>query len=102
MFDQIGKLKELKSKMDEVKARLEAITVIGEAGNGDVRVMCNGNRRIKNIHVNNTLFKTGDSEQIEELIVTATNRSLEQADRVNEAEMQAAAMGMMGSFPGLK
>ncbi len=102
MFDQLGKMKELQGKMEEVKNRLETITLIGESGNGEVRVMCNGNRRVKNIHINHTLFKTADSEQIEELIVVATNRALEQADRVNEAEMQSAAMGMLGGFPGLK
>jgi DNA-binding YbaB/EbfC family protein len=102
MFDQLGKMKELQSKMEEVKNRLESIILIGEAGNGEIKVMCNGNKKIKNVEINNTLFKTADKEQVEELVVVATNRALEQADKVNEAEMQSAAMGMLGGFSGLK
>jgi DNA-binding YbaB/EbfC family protein len=101
MFDQLGKMKELQERMEEVKARLETVTLIGEAGSGEVRVMCNANRRIKNIFINNKLLKTADQEQIEELVVVATNRALEQADRVNESEMRSAAFGMLGNIPGL-
>ena len=101
MFDQLGKMKELQERMEEVKARLETVTLVGEAGNGEVRVMCNGNRRIKNVYINHSLLKTADQEQIEELVVVASNRALEQADRVNESEMRSAAFGMLGNLPGL-
>lgn len=101
MFDQLGKMRELQERMEEVKSRLETMTLVGEAGSGEVRVMCNGNRRIKNLYINHQLLKTADQEQIEELVVVAANRALEQADRVNEAEMQSAAFGLLGNIPGL-
>jgi DNA-binding protein YbaB len=40
----------------------------------------------------------GDKEMIEELVLIATNRALAEAEKVNEREMQSAAMGII---PGL-
>ncbi|MCC6683941.1 MAG: YbaB/EbfC family nucleoid-associated protein, partial [Bacteroidia bacterium] len=43
-----------------------------------------------------------DREQIEDLIVVAVNRAMEQADNVSQAEMQAIAKDMLpGGLGGL-
>jgi DNA-binding protein YbaB len=39
-----------------------------------------------------------DKEELEDLIIIATNNALDQAEKVYEAEMQGAAMGLM---PGM-
>ena len=96
----MGKLQEMKQKVEEAKKRLDTITVEGEAGNGAVKVKINGNRKIENIEIGEEALK-GDKEEIEDLILTAANRAIEQADKVNEAELQGAAKGMLPGMPGL-
>jgi DNA-binding protein YbaB len=53
---------------------------------------------LNSIEISPTFFKNASKEQIEALIVTAANRALEQAERVEKSEMSHAAMGML---PGL-
>ena len=92
------KLQAMQGRMEEIKNRLETIVVRGEAENGKIIVQINGNRKVKDIQLDPELL-TGDKEQLEELLPVAVNRAIEQADNVNNSEMQSAAMGMM---PGMK
>lgn len=90
----MGKLQEMKQQMENIKNKLETTLVKGEAQG--VIVTANGNRKVLSISVPNEIL--GDKEILEELIVLATNRALAEAERINEKEMQSAAMGLM---PGL-
>mgnify|MGYP000170952158 FL=1 len=91
-------MEKMQGQMEETKAKLNNISVTGEAENGNVKVIANGNRMLNSIEINPDFYSTASKEQIEELILTAANRALEQAERVEKSEMSHAAMGMM---PGL-
>ena len=104
MFDKflgknlIGKMGEMQKQMEEMKQKLENISVIGEAENGKVKVVSNGNRMIRSITIDED-FKTSSSTSIlQDAIILASNRALEQAERVEKSEMSHAAMGIL---PGL-
>ena len=45
----MGKMGEMQKQMEEIKQKLNNISVIGEAEGGKVRVIANGNRMINNI-----------------------------------------------------
>ncbi|MFZ4612878.1 MAG: YbaB/EbfC family nucleoid-associated protein [Bacteroidia bacterium] len=90
----MGKLQEMKQQMENIKNKLETIHVSGESQG--VVVRANGNRKVLSISVPAEIV--GDKEMIEELVLIATNRALAEAEKVNEREMQSAAMGIM---PGL-
>lgn len=94
----MGNLGPMKEAMDKAKNKLDTITVKGEAEGGMVSVYVNGNRKITEIHINQKLMDDGDKEAIEELVLTATNKALKQAESVNEMEMASAARGLM---PGM-
>ena len=70
----------------------------GEAENGNIKVIANGNRMLDSIEINSAFYAAASKEEIAEFILTAANRALEQAERVEKSEMSHAAMGMM---PGL-
>jgi len=88
------KLQAMQGQMEVIKARLDTLTVQGEAENGKVVVLITGNRKIKDIKIDPSLLE-GDKEELQELLIIATNRAIEQADNLNNTEMQGAAMGMM-------
>lgn len=96
----MGKLQDMKQQMDEIKARLDTITVEGEAGNGAVKITVTGNRKIKGVKISDTLANA-DREELEDLLIIALNKAIENADKVNESEMQGAAMGVMPMMKGL-
>ncbi len=95
----MAKLQEMQQKADEAKQRLENITVEGKAMEGQIVVTCNGNRKIINVQLDEKLMN--DKEQLEDMIILATNRALEKANNVNETEMKSAAQGIMPNIPGL-
>lgn len=87
------KLQQMQQQTEEIKQRLDHITVSGEAENGKIKVDITGNRKVKNIHIDESLL--ADKEELEELMLIAVNRAIEQADHVNETEMRSAAMNFM-------
>lgn len=91
-------MEKMQGQMEEVKSKLNNISVMGEAENGNIKVSANGNRLLNSITITDDFYKTATKEEIEDLILTAANRALEQAERVEKSEMSHAAMGML---PGL-
>ncbi len=78
--------------------KLENISVIGEAENGKVKVVANGNRLINNIIIDDEYKNVVSATSLQETITIAANRALEQAERIEKSEMSHAAMGIL---PGL-
>jgi len=95
MFD---KLFEAQQKADEVKKRLDGITVIGTAENGKIKVTANGNKSVQTIQIDEEFYKEADREELEELLVVAVNKALEQAENLNQAEMAAMTKNMFGDL----
>ncbi|MGV3509773.1 MAG: YbaB/EbfC family nucleoid-associated protein [Sphingobacteriaceae bacterium] len=98
MFD---KLLQVQQKAEEVKKRLENISLTGEAEGGKIKVTANGNKLITAIEIDQTLFSSADKEELEELLIVATNKALEQAENAHQSEMQAMSQDMLGGLGGL-
>jgi len=98
MFD---KLFQAQQKAQEIKSRLDNISVVGEADGGRVRVIASANKEIKEVTINEELYEENDKEQLEELLIVALNKALTQADQVSQAEMQAATQDMFGGLGNL-
>lgn len=94
----MGKMGEMQKQMEEIKQKLNNISVIGEAEGGKVRVIANGNRMINNILIEEDFKNKVTTSELQEAILVASNRALEQAERVEKSEMSHAAMGIL---PGL-
>ncbi len=56
------------------------------------------NKKVKNISISEELIAQGDKEYIEDLVLTAMNRAMENAQNVAETEGRNAMFG--GMFPG--
>lgn len=98
MFDLMGKMGELKKNMDAAKDRLNTIQVVGYAGDREVEVRMNGNRKLISIEIADHLLFPEKKLEVQELIEVAMNRALEDAEKVFEAEMKSAGKGMIPGF----
>lgn len=98
MFD---KLLQVQQKAEEIKKRLENVIVTGESEGGKIRVSTNGNKVITSIEIDETLISSADKEELEELLVVATNKALEQAENVHQSEMQVMSQDMLGGLGNL-
>jgi DNA-binding protein YbaB len=98
MFD---KLMEAQQKAGEVKKRLDAISVTGSAEGGKITVSANANKVIQSITIDDDFFKQADKEELEELLIVAINKTLEQAYNVSQSEMAAMTQQMFGGLGNL-
>jgi len=98
MFD---KLLQAQQMAEEIKKRLDNISVSAEVEGGKIRITSTANKKITGISIDPELLGSADQEELEDLLVTAINKVLEQAENVNKTEMQAATRNMMGGLGGL-
>lgn len=98
MFD---KILEAQQKAGEAKQRLDAITVTGTAEGGKITVTANGNKVLQSVTIDEEFFKGADKEELEELLLVAINKALEQAENVNQTEMAAMTKDMFGGLGAL-
>jgi len=95
MFD---KLMEAQQKAGEVKKRLDNITVSGSVEGGKITVTANANKLVQSVSIDAEFLKNADKEELEELLVTAINKAMAQADNVSQSEMAAITQSMLGGF----
>ncbi len=91
----------LKLAQEDSKNRMEQILVDGQADNGNVKVVANANKVIKQIYISEELFNLGDKEAIEELTLVAVNKALEKAEAIYNEEMKGMAKDVMPTIPGI-
>jgi len=98
MMKQIQKVQE---KMAEIQDALEAKTVSAEAGGGMVKVVANGKQRLVSISIDREVVNPEDIEMLEDLVLAASNKALEDASHMAQEEMSRATSGMLPNIPGL-
>ncbi len=98
MFDKIF---EAQQKAGEMKKRLDDITVTGTVEGGKITVTANANKVVQSIVISDEFMKEADKDELEELLVTAVNKAMEQADNINQSEMAAMTKNMFGDLGGM-
>ena len=66
-----------------------------------IRVTSTANKAITAIEIDEKFYEQADREELEELLLTAVNKALAQADQVSASEMQAATKDMLGGLGGM-
>ncbi|MEW6510774.1 MAG: YbaB/EbfC family nucleoid-associated protein [Bacteroidota bacterium] len=98
MMQQIQKMQE---KMARVQEELESKTVTAEAGGGMVRVTVNGKQRVVSLTIDKEVVNPNDVEMLEDLVLAAVNKGLEDAATMAQAEMAKVTSGLLPNIPGL-
>jgi len=96
--DLLGKFQEAQQKMLEGKQKLAEVVIDGDAGEGAVKVSVTGNGQVKTISINDQLLSAERKEELEDLLIIALNRALENAEKMREEEMKGLAGGMLGGM----
>ena len=93
MFDDL--LGNLQKQQEQMQQKLAAIVVDAESGDGAVTVRASADMRIDNIKIDPAKLDLNDREQVEDLLVVAVNRALEEARKAAAAETGKLFEGMM-------
>lgn len=96
----MDKIRNMQTEMEDTKRRLKEIRVSAESGGGMVKVTMSCDTRLKSLELDENLLKSNDKDMLEDLIVAATNKAIEEVEKTVEQEM-GKLKGGMPDIPGL-
>lgn len=102
-MQNFGKLmkqaQEMQSKMAQVQEELAAMEFDAASGGGMVTVKMNGAQEVLAVTIDDEVFKEGDREMLEDLIVAAIAEVRHKALEASKERMASVTGGM--NIPGL-
>lgn len=101
MMKMMGKVKEMQARLKEAQDNLEKITVTGEAGAGMVKATANGKKKLLSIDIESTLLSSPDKVLLQDLVVAAVNKAMDEADIKSKDELRKSTEGILPGIPGL-
>ena len=104
MADFLGMMKQaaqLKTKMEEMQAELDQITVDGAAGGGMVTVTLTAKGDMKGVRIDPSLIKPDEKEIVEDLLVAAHADARRKGEALLAEKMQSLTGGLPIP-PGMK
>lgn len=95
-----GLMNQMKQMMESSKAKLAEIEIAEERDG--IRVVCNGNRVIRDISIDEKWLESGHAEALEDMLLAVVNEAMQKADEASSAAMKDIAGGIMpGGLDGL-
>jgi nucleoid-associated protein EbfC len=106
MANMFGKMQEVQARMKEAQAELPTLTATGESGAGMVRATVNGLKHVVRLDIDPDLFKPTDAPaddraMLQDLIVAAVNKAMDNVDPIIRQHLQKATEGLLPNIPGL-
>ncbi len=104
MFDlmkMMGKMKEVQERMKQAQDNLALLKIDGEAGGGMVKVTVNGKKQLISIDIDPVLLKAEDKIMVQDLIVAATNKAVDEADVQAREQLKKSTEGLIPNIPGM-
>ena len=87
MNNLMKQAQKMQKKMEEAQAALAEQTVETTSGGGAVKIVITGKRVIQSIKINPEVVDPEDVEMLEDLILSAVNEAVRQADEMANNEM---------------
>jgi len=95
-------LGDFEKKQDAMRAKLKEMVFDYNFSDGSIIITANASREILNININPEKVNLSDKEEVEDMVLEAINRALEEAAIKEAAEMQNSINDILpGGMSGL-
>jgi nucleoid-associated protein EbfC len=101
MSGMMKQLQKMQERIAQVQEELEHKTVVGESGGGMVKVTMNGKQRAISISMEKEVINPDDHEMLEDLVMAAVNKAIEESQKLAQDEMSKATSGLLPNMPGM-
>ena len=101
MMKMMGKMKEVQARIKEAQDNLVKLSAHGESGGGMVKATVNGKKQLIALDIDPMILKADDKILIQDLVVAAVNKALEEVDVLAKEEMRKATDGLIPNIPGM-
>jgi DNA-binding YbaB/EbfC family protein len=101
MMKMLGRMKEVQARLQQAQNNLVHLKATGEAGGGMVKATANGKKQLLQIEIDTTLLKAEDQTILQDLIVAAVNKALDEAEQLAREELRKSTEGLLPDIPGL-
>lgn len=98
MNAMLKQAQKMQKEMERVQQETAEKEVEASVGGGAVIVKANGAKQILSIKINPDVLDPEDAETAEDLILTAVNQALQQADEMMNAAVGKVTGGIQGLF----
>ena len=99
LSSMLKQAQQMQSRMQEMQAKLDAMTMDGAAGGGMVKVTLSGKGDLKKLSIDPSLMEADEREVLEDLIVAAHADAKAKVEAMMAEEMQKATAGL--NIPGM-
>jgi DNA-binding YbaB/EbfC family protein len=97
MNEIMEQAKKMQEKMQEIQDSLVNLKVVGEAGNGLVRVILNGRHECLKVFLDSSLLGKSEAEHkqyVEELVAAAINHASDQIEGASQEHLKGLASSL--------
>lgn len=98
MQGMMKQMQKLQKQMAQAQEELNQTEYVGSSQSDLVQVTVNGKRQVLSVSIKPEAVDGDDVELLQDLVLMATNRALEQAEKVNEQTMGQFTRGL--NIPG--
>jgi nucleoid-associated protein EbfC len=92
-------LKQVQQFQEQLQKQLDDLMVESSTGGGMVTVKMNGQKHLVSVHIDPEVYKSGDIEMLQDLLLAAVNESARKVDEQVASQMGSLAGGL--NLPGL-
>ena len=94
MNDLLRQAQVMQNKIAKLQQEMAEKEVEASAGGGMVKVVMNGRQEMKSITIDKSVMESGDTEMLQDLIISAVNEALRQAEEAMDGKMNALTSGL--------
>lgn len=98
-LSQMNQARELKAKMDRIQEELSNTIVEANSGKGAVKVMVDGQQKIKSIEISPRVIDPDKAGVLEELVLKAVSEALAKSQKAAAKQLKSLTGGL--KMPGL-